>query len=64
MFWSSQTKPQLKLSSGYHNLPTEDSYWLTSEFLDAPISRKVMSSEKVRSMKKYLYITNIAILAK
>ena len=46
------------LASGYHHLPTEDSYWSTSEDLDAPIFRKVMSREKFRSIKKYMHIAD------
>ena len=52
------------LASGYHHLPTEDSYWSTSEDLDAPIFRKIMSRERFRSIKKYLHIADNANLAK
>lgn len=43
------------LISGYHNVPTRNDYWSTSEDLEAPIFGKTMSRNRFREIMKYFH---------
>ena len=53
----------LLLISGYHNVPSENDYWSTSEDLEIPIFHKTMSRDTFRTLKRYMHIADNSNLA-
>lgn len=45
----------LLIISGYHNLPSENDYWSTAEYMETSIFPKTMSRERFRVIKRYLH---------
>ena len=46
------------LLSGYHKLPTEDSYWSTSSDLACPIASESMSRDRFRKIKRFIHFAD------
>ena len=52
----------LLLISGYHRLPMENYYWLTSTSWETPIFARTMSREKFKLIKRFSHVANNQIL--
>ncbi|KAL3210899.1 hypothetical protein MRX96_008552 [Rhipicephalus microplus] len=46
------------LFSGYHSVPSEDSYWSTAEDLCVPIVATVMARNRFRQLKRFFHVVD------
>lgn len=52
----------LLLLSGYHQVPTENDYWSTSEDVSVPITTSVMSRKKFKEIKRNFHLMDNTLL--
>lgn len=48
----------LLLFSGYHSVPSEDSYWSTAEDLRVPLVATVMARNRFRQLKRFFHVVD------